>query len=101
MQSLLEQTRAISDLGATMQAPSNGTCHCTAMRACWYHRPLLLRTRRLTREQYRTEAHERRQRRYEAEQRERDYESFHETFGYAMPVSTQIDRGYIDVDGDE
>jgi len=85
MQSLLEQTQHIADLGTTLYTPSNDTCRCTASRACWYHRPTLLRTRRMTREQYRTDAHELRQRRYEAEQQARDEEDFRETYGYAMP----------------
>ena len=100
MQSLLEQTQHIADLGATLYTPTNDTCRCTAMRACWYHRPTMLRTRRMTREQYWTDAHERRQRRYEREQQERDMDNFREQAGYAMPIGTQIALGYIDADGE-
>ena len=101
MQSLLEQSQHIADLGATLYTPSNDTCRCTAMRACWYHRPLLLRTRRMTREQYRTDAHELRQRRYEAEQQARDEEDFRERYGYSMPYSMRLAAGHAVEEADD
>ena len=73
MQSLMQQTQAIAALAADMNQPATACCHCTPLRACWYHR----RDRdphppHDTRAQWLTLRHEQREHLRELDAQERD-----------------------------
>ena len=95
--SLIQQSADIASLGHTLYAHNDEPCpRCTAMFACWLHKPELIRTRRMTRGAWWTEQHMRRLRRWESEQQARDIENFRETHGYEMPYSIAHSLGYAE-----
>ena len=96
MQSLMQQTQAIAALAADMNQPATACCHCTPLRACWYHRRDAIRTRRMTRAQWLTLRHEQREHLRELDAQERDEDEWRNSTGYAMPYSVRLSKGYAE-----